>query len=706
VIAASPPAGLTTPADGRLRGQDFAATVTGVGWPGSVESEGTTRVAGPGRRLVVFTLRLSQPTEDVGPLADGTAATAVVAVGSDGDPVDLTTLDQQIEGAHGTPGTGTESFGLSVPADQHHVALILSESGFSQRFDLWTLKRLPPAPTVLYRDPTSSSLTVPSPGVENDPIVNPADGFGSPADVTLTSATLTYFAPDGSGTTPGDPTKAYLVVDLAATHPGDGTFKATPEWGHFFSNLTPLPGDRITFTPKGGTPITAQSTPKPSTVGAPTDDDGLLDADYWFTVPATTTTGNIALTPGPVTGVEYTGFVGNGQTTLTLTGTGSFFVDFPAPPAPSTQKTPPWVGKPIPAVTTTTTTAATGSGNVASTLGTGGATGGGFPVWLAVVLVVLVAALAVGGERLVRRRRLAGVPSGSPTDQTTPVAVPGSAPPSAPPGSSTPGNQPAVPDRSRPPSTVVPSDPPPLGGPGDVVVRVLGHVEVTGWEPPSERRGGLEALCCYLALHADRPVGSDQLLAALWPAGEEGVETTRKTLRNNLSRLRQAVGIEHLPDAVTTGGYRLDGVVTDWGEFQRLTTEATKAAASETDAERADELRAEALAHVRGIPFEAVTSAQYGWALDGPVHEMTAAVVGCADALAISRLGAGDPIGATAAARAGLRVSRTELTLWRDLFAAARASKDPGAVRRLQAEARRVIDREMADRLAAEAGSV
>lgn len=119
----------------------------------------------------------------------------------------------------------------------------------------------------------------------------------------------------------------------------------------------------------------------------------------------------------------------------------------------------------------------------------------------------------------------------------------------------------------------------------------------------------------------------------------------------------------------------------------------------------ADALRAEALAHVRGVPFDGMTGAQYGWALDGPVHEMTAAVVGCADTLATSRLAAGDPAGATTAARAGLRVSRTELALWRDLFAAARASEDPGAVRRLQAEARRVLDRELADRLAGETGS-
>ena len=411
-----------------------------------------------------------------------------------------------------------------------------------------------------------------------------------------------------------------------------------------------------------------------------------MNAEYWFTVPAATTSGSIALTPGPVTGVEYTGFQGAGEVPLTLTGTGSFAVDFPAPPTLATQKTPPWVGKAVPAATTTT-----GSGNAASALGAGGTSDGIFPIWLAVVLVVAVAAVAVGTERLVHRRRLAGAGLAA-TEVAAGTDAGGSqnAPPTVPTAQSTP--------RTTPPAApTVPTEPPPLGGPGDLVVRVLGHVKVAGWEPPAERRAGLEALCCYLALHAERPVGSDQLLAALWPAGDEGAETTRKTLRNNLSRLRQAVGVDHLPDAVTTGGYRLEGAVTDWGEFQRLTAEATQAEDPE-----ADRLRAEALAHVRGVPFEGVAGAQYGWALDGPVHEMTAVVVECAHTLATSRLAVGDAAGSTAAARAGLRVSRTELVLWQNLFAAAGRAEDPGAVRRLQAEARRVLDGELADRLANE----
>jgi Transcriptional regulatory protein, C terminal len=689
VITASPAVGLTTPADGRLRGEDFTATVTGVAWPGSVRSDGADRVAGPGRRLVVFTLRVSQPTNDVGPLTEGTAATAVVAIGGNQVPVDLTALDEQIEGAHITAatGTGTESFCLSVPVDQHHVDLVLSESGFSQSFDLWTLQRLAPAPAVLYRDPRLSSLTVTSPGVENDPIENPADGFESPADVSLTSATLTYFAPDGSGTTPGDPATAYLVADLVATRGGGSTFH-TPEWGHFFSTLTPLPGNRVTFTPTGGSPIEAESVPKESEFNNPAGDDGLVNAEYWFTVPATTTSGNIALTPGLVTGVEYTGFQGAGAVPLTLTGTGTLAVDFPAPPAAATQKTPSWVGKPVPAATTTA------SGNVASAVGSGGTSGGGFPIWLAVVLVVAVAAVAVVGERLFRQRRLAGAAAGPVT------AAPNAPPPVVRPSSPTAPSATVPGPAAGPPPTLVPAKPPPLGGPDDLVVRVLGHVEVTGWDPPTERRAGLEALCCYLALHTERPVGSDQLLAALWPTDDEGGETTRKTLRNNLSRLRQAVGADHLPDAVAVGGYRLDGVVTDWGEFQRLAAEAATAGSPDANARLA-----EALAHVRGVPFEGVASAQYGWALDGPVHEMTAAVIECAHALAASRLAGGDPAGATSAARAGLRVSRTELTLWRDLFAAAGRLEDPGAVRRLQAEARRVLDRELADRLAGEAAS-
>ena len=53
--------------------------------------------------------------------------------------------------------TGTDSFVASVPARSHAVDLVLTEAGFTQSLDLWTLERVPLSPTVLYRDANSSS---------------------------------------------------------------------------------------------------------------------------------------------------------------------------------------------------------------------------------------------------------------------------------------------------------------------------------------------------------------------------------------------------------------------------------------------------------------------------------------------------------------------------------------------------------------------
>lgn len=677
VITAAPAVGLTTPADGRLRGTDFTASVTGVGWPASVKSRGITRLPESGRRLVVFTLRLTQPTNDVGVLHQGTAAVALIEVDGTQVTVDLTSLDDQIAGAgDDSTGTGTESFVLSVPAHTHDVVLSLSEAGFSQRFDLWTLRRLSPAPAVLYRSPSSASVTATLSQAAQLPIENPADGYSSPANVLLSGATLTYFAPDGSGTTPDNPADAYLVPEISATHGGTGT-PDQPNWGHFFSGITPLPGSRLTFTPTGGAPVTASTAPRATTVGDPGGDDGLLQAQYWFTVPATTTSGTLTVATGPVTGTEYLGFSGDGTGSLQVTAGVTLPVTLPDPPStPATQKKPPWVGAPVPTVGAT----ATVTGTAASATGATGSGGGGFPVWLAVVLVVLLAAGAVIAERVVRRRR--AIPAGAGAVPATvgagpPVEMPAPRPPPPAPPTTAPTPPAASPPTSTPTSRPV-TEPPPLGGPGDLVVRVLGPVEVTGWVHPPERRGVLEELCCFLALHPGRGFTTAELLEALWPVDGERGEATPKTLHNHLSRLRQAVGPIHLPDAVATGGYRLTGVVTDWAELRRLTAEATSTIGPE-----ADQLRADALDLVRGPPVADAQGVQFGWAFATSLAStMTVAVKDCARRLSGDRLAAGDPVGAEEAARSGLRATVEDEELWLDAARAAKASGDPARERR------------------------
>jgi hypothetical protein len=691
VTAASAPANMTVPVDGRLRGPDFAAQVTAVAWPASVYVQGFDRGASTGDRLVVFTLRMTQPQQDVGPLAQGTAATVSLEVGGSPIPIDLSSIDEGILGSTGSTGSGVETYAAAVPAHLHDVVLSISEDGFAQRFDLWTLRRLPPAPAVLYRDPTASSISEDQPASVAATIENPADGYRSSAEVTLASATLTYFAPDSSGATPDNPAEAFLVVDLTATYP-DLPYGQSGS-GHFFADLDPLPANRLTFTPTGGSPVTASSAPQVSTTGNPADDDGLFDALYWFTVPATTTGGTIAIGSGELTGIEYTGSVGGSAVPLELTGAASVSLALPTTVAKtSTQSTPPWMGAPLPSTDVASPSSPAVSGR------------GGFPLWLAGVLVALFALSLVLVQRLIRRQRpvpafrmnhpLALPPAPVPSQRSAEPRAPTAhvVAPTADSGSNgTNGG-----DNEFGASVSTAGEPRTLGAPGDLVVRVFGPVEVNGWEEPRERRASLEALCTNLALYSDRPRSLEGVRTSLRPDDDPRGDPTAKTLRNALSLLRQAVGPERLPEASVLGGYQLSGVVTDWGVFQGL---AAQARASSGEARC--RLLGEALALVRGAPFASASPTHYAWALDSLAREMTVAVVDVAHELATRRLEQGDVPGSVDSARAGLRASPTEYMLLVDLHAAARTSGDPSAVRRVLAEVARAHGPEAAARLEA-----
>ena len=652
-------AGLTAPTDGRLRGRHFTATVTDVAWPGSVTVGGLPTVASSGDRLVAFTLRLSEPGELVGGLNDSTAVRAALEVTGDHLPLPLplpltgtaTRIDERIErqSAGDEPGTGTGSFAASVPVGDHRVVLEFSQGSFSQQFDLWTLERVPPSPAILYRDPTASAVTASVRGSGQLTITNPATGFVTPASVSVPTATLGYFAPGGSATNPAKPTEAFLSVTLQATK---------TETTHSFEDYlggSAMPGSQLAFTPTGGPPVTA-TTFVPDDTDAHGANDGLLAADYWFTVPAGVTTGTLTIDAGQVTGTQYTALAATGTVPLSITKTTIPIVFPDPPPAPAVQKTPSWVGAPVPA-------ADTGSNVAGAASASGTTSSGGFPIWLAVVLVAVVAALAVGVERVIRRRRLAAA---------TVVAAPATDVASGP---FTTGVDPVPVDVPEPqPSARPVGQPatPALGGPDDLVVRVLGPVAITGWAATPERRGVLEELCCYLALHPGRGFTTAELLGAMWPVDGDRGEATPKTLHNYVSRLRQAVGPDRLPDAVTSGGYRLTGAVTDWAEFQRLTAEADGASGEE-----AGRLRSEALALVRGAPLADASGVQYGWAFAGSLTStMTVAVRDCAHQLSVDRLTGNDPVGAEAAARMGLRATVDDEGLWLDAARAAEASGD------------------------------
>ena len=192
----------------------------------------------------------------------------------------------------------------------------------------------------------------------------------------------------------------------------------------------------------------------------------------------------------------------------------------------------------------------------------------------------------------------------------------------------------------------------------DPVVNVLGPVEITGLRRRSDRRI-VDELLVYLVCHDRRHLSAGQILLGMWPTGSTKEGVVEETLGNYLSELRAEVGVNHLPEAGREG-YLLVGVASDWANFQHLVRQADA-----TGGDRASELRGQALALVRGRPFEDVIEL-YEWV--GGDHldtQMTVAVATCALSLATDRLKAGDYRGAFDAAVAGLRgAGPDDFALW------------------------------------------
>jgi DNA-binding SARP family transcriptional activator len=222
----------------------------------------------------------------------------------------------------------------------------------------------------------------------------------------------------------------------------------------------------------------------------------------------------------------------------------------------------------------------------------------------------------------------------------------------------------------------------------------MGLVEAGGWVHPPER-AIITHLGSFLATHTDRPVTSDRLLLALWPTESDRQEVTKKTLHNYLSTLRRDIGPEHFPDAVNAGGYRFAGVVTDWQRFRELAAEADGLYGDE-----ANRLRTDALALVRGQPFEGAPSPTYDWVnTEALGTSISVAIVDVAHRLAGDLLANGELAHAEWAAGQGLKASPTEEILWVDRARAVRATGDSTAEQRFWRDASATLGSETVDRL-------
>ena len=210
-----------------------------------------------------------------------------------------------------------------------------------------------------------------------------------------------------------------------------------------------------------------------------------------------------------------------------------------------------------------------------------------------------------------------------------------------------------------------------LDPPFDVLVRVLGEIEVLGAEHPLTPMQ--TSVFVYLALHS--PVASETIQDAIWTMP---TENRKKRLANTISEIRPSIGPDQLPPA-SDGKYRVGpGVKTDLELF-----ESRVAHAAEQPAELAMETLRGALELVSGPVFTYRNSdrTSYVWVDHENWISSTELKVTCtAERLACLYLVAGDHDGAVWAASVGLKAAPTHSRLTEVLMRAHHAAGDRRAI--------------------------
>jgi DNA-binding SARP family transcriptional activator len=483
------------------------------------------------------------------------------------------------------------------------------------------------------------------------PIVNPSDGVSLPSILLVQSAELTSVNP--SGTTTIAPAGKIFLTLQASSGPVQNQF-GDANWGHFFLGMTPLSATAFSFVAASGHryPVTRANPTGHSNYPNGTSDDGLFDATYYFTVPLSTRSGTVVISPSHTVGSEYTGFVGGALTQLKTGGPTYIAVSFPKELTVTTS----------PPMATTATTSSTAS------------TGASFLNNIGAFLALVIGAYVT--LRILRRNRR--------KPQVTQLVGTPNANVGAPVGATATTAQPLPPRVVDEPETT------------DVLrVDVLGPLQIA----PSAKGGSdpLRAFIAYLALHDDRPQSADEIRTALWPEASTVTAVTQKTFLNYVSRARQFVGVDHLPEAQNGSGYALSNATSDWREFRSLAL-----AADQASKEQATELRRRALGLVRGVPFEGDTASFYLWvASQKYIANMIVGVSQVAVRLQGDLVMAGDLDGAEWAVRQAMKLAPTEMPLWRALVDICDARNDDNVMTRFWAEAERDLWPKAVDELRA-----
>lgn len=375
----------TAPADGRIRGYDFAFEVTEAGPVARAKRLLGWDAAGDGQRLVGFKLRVDRTPKGFDHEVQG----AVIA---DGGRIPIPDSDLSVVPRE-------YGFVASVPAGAREVALELSAGGYTQTFSLTQLRRVGPEPIALYRDPLGPEVVRDNAGERTLRVTDPASRDKGSLTFNLERVRLSFFTPPEPVAPADDPSRAFLIVEADVHSPDSGEAQ--------FASHRALPASAVTATLADGTVIPARH--------AGPEDDGYMSGSYFFDVPADIEAARITVRPGTFEAYRH-GEPGAEPTPVKAEGAAAWDIEF----------TPGGAAKlpPLPKGVTATTAPPDDASDVPAS--EDGGAGSGFPL---VLLVVLLGVAAAAATALLRRRTATpaaehGAPPPDPPDPLPPLALP------------------------------------------------------------------------------------------------------------------------------------------------------------------------------------------------------------------------------------------------------------------------------------------
>jgi hypothetical protein len=663
----SPGIALHVPADGRLNGDGFTGEVTGYRFADQVGLGNYLQQAPPGQELVAFGVTCTEDTVgNDNDFADPSGVTATLVVDGTTEPLPT--------GYSATPGPSY--FLASVPTGSTDVALQLSNDDFSQEFSLTEGRREGTQPEVLYASRDNWELTD---QVDMVSVIRTPDPLGRiknvAVNITVRSASLTYFGPGPNPKTPANPSQAWLVID------GSGLPQAPPGESALYNTLNyegTLTGQDFILRRPGHPPLRAMIG---DTTGQSNESgQGLFGGTYYFgPLPAATRAATLWIgIPNKLPAQDN--IMAANEEVLVKSQPPLVHLSFPAASHPAAVATagnpPPYAPKP-------------------SIVSSGSAVG--------IVVVVVVIGALVLGYIILRQQRLlpawamltlttpakrraevasAWLPGGSGSAATVPIADCAPAEtvvqtPSEVSNDPLPPAPPPVPAAARRILVPIPASPPSPPA-GTVWLLLIG--------PPAALPNGLKLAppeletAAFLACKNEKTFSGEALRAAIGAGRDE--EWSARTVVTYVNGLRRKLGADHVPDATSGGGYRLVGVTTDFIQFNELVAFAQGEAAPKAARHLAD-----ALSLVRGVPFAGVPNGTYGWTNrrdDGASLSATVAekVVHVSTALARLAVDAGDQSLASWSVGKGLLIEGTNVSLVKLELDAAAMSPDPSVLGR------------------------